>query len=455
MDKENKQENIMKLKDMSRMLVSAMLCATLIVTPVQAASTDSSIDAAKEKQSEAKSNLDSKKGEISSLESAKSELDTYLTELNTQTAQLSEELSSLETQSLEKKAQLEQTQEELEEAKTTEEKQYEDMKKRIRFMYESSNTEYIDLLFGAESIADFLNKADNISQISAYDRNMLEEYQNTKDTIALKERTISEETDTLNQLVKDTEEKQGELNVAVSSISDKIKGYTNKIATAQVEASDYENTIVNQESIINDLIAQKEKEEQEKKAAEEKRQQEAQAEQARLEQEKAKAKETQSQPETTAPVKTPSTSNSSTTSGTGETSTPEKEKPTTGSSNTETTGGSSKPIASTDLTLLAALIECEAGGESYEGMLAVGAVVMNRVKSGRFPSSVSGVIWQSGQFTPASSGALALTLARGPRSICIQAAQEALNGASNVGDRLFFHVANGRDGLIIGNHVFY
>ena len=54
-----------------------------------------------------------------------------------------------------------------------------------------------------------------------------------------------------------------------------------------------------------------------------------------------------------------------------------------------------------DVTLLAALIQCEAGSESYEGQLAVGAVVMNRVRSGAYPGSIYGVIYESGQVTPA------------------------------------------------------
>ena len=82
-----------------------------------------------------------------------------------------------------------------------------------------------------------------------------------------------------------------------------------------------------------------------------------------------------------------------------------------------------------EVTLLAALIQCEAGNESYEGQLAVGAVVMNRVRSGRYPGSVSGVIYDAGQFTPAATGAVASVAANGPKASCIQAAQEALSSS--------------------------
>lgn len=106
--------------------------------------------------------------------------------------------------------------------------------------------------------------------------------------------------------------------------------------------------------------------------------------------------------------------------------------------------------------LLAALIQCEAGCESYEGQLAVGAVVMNRVRSGAYPSSIHGVIYASGQFTPALNGKVNTVYESGRISAsCVQAAQEAISGVSNVGDMTHFRRNNGRDGLVIGNHVFY
>lgn len=106
--------------------------------------------------------------------------------------------------------------------------------------------------------------------------------------------------------------------------------------------------------------------------------------------------------------------------------------------------------------LLAALIQCEAGGEPYEGQVAVGAVVMNRVRSGAYPDSIHGVIYASGQFTPAMSGKVNRVLESGKiKESCIRAAEEALSGVSNVGDMTHFRRNNGRAGLVIGNHVFY
>lgn len=109
-----------------------------------------------------------------------------------------------------------------------------------------------------------------------------------------------------------------------------------------------------------------------------------------------------------------------------------------------------------DVTLLAALIQCEAGNECYEGQLAVGAVVMNRVKSGAYPNSIYGVIYQPSQFPPAARGSVASIAASGPKASCIQAAQEAINGMDNTGGaRSFRRASSGQAGVVIGNHVFY
>ena len=108
-----------------------------------------------------------------------------------------------------------------------------------------------------------------------------------------------------------------------------------------------------------------------------------------------------------------------------------------------------------DTTLLAAIIQCEAGNQCYEGKLAVGAVVLNRVRSGSFPNNIHDVIYAPSQFGPVSNGSLSRALANGVSDSCRQAAEEALSGSTNVGNALYFRRAGGRDGLVIGDHVFY
>ena len=114
-------------------------------------------------------------------------------------------------------------------------------------------------------------------------------------------------------------------------------------------------------------------------------------------------------------------------------------------------------FADGDRYLLANLIYCEAGGEPYAGQLAVGAVVINRLLSSRFPDTITGVIYQNRQFSPVSDGHLALALAANKATAaCYQAADEAMAGVSNVGDCYFFRTPiPGLTGIAIGGHIFY
>lgn len=103
--------------------------------------------------------------------------------------------------------------------------------------------------------------------------------------------------------------------------------------------------------------------------------------------------------------------------------------------------------------LLAALIFCEAGNQPYDGQVAVGAVVMNRVRSGSFPDTITDVIYQSGQFTPAMTGWLDSVLASdGYTDSAIQAAADALAGSNPIGDCLYFSTGGG--GYQLGDHYF-
>ena len=103
--------------------------------------------------------------------------------------------------------------------------------------------------------------------------------------------------------------------------------------------------------------------------------------------------------------------------------------------------------------LLAALIFCEAGNQPYAGKVAVGAVVMNRVESGRFPNTIREVIYQRGQFTPAMTGKLERVILAGRvPSSCYDAARDALNGETTVGDALFFNTGHGS--FKLGDHYF-
>lgn len=128
----------------------------------------------------------------------------------------------------------------------------------------------------------------------------------------------------------------------------------------------------------------------------------------------------------------------------------------TSSSVGSSTGGS---YNSSDVYLLARIIYAEARGESYTGQVAVGAVVLNRVKSASFPNSISGVIYQSGAFTAVSDGQINLA----PNASCQRAAQDAINGWDPTYGCLYYYnprvatsswIYSRPTVVTIGNHVF-
>lgn len=127
-----------------------------------------------------------------------------------------------------------------------------------------------------------------------------------------------------------------------------------------------------------------------------------------------------------------------------------------GSSGSSAASSNAGAASYDDVTLLAALIQSEAGYEIPEGQVAVGAVVMNRLRTGRFGNSLYSVIYAKGQFSPAGSGKVAQICAAGPKASCVAAAQAALSGVSPVGAATRFRpVSSGYQGMVIGNHVFW
>ena len=131
------------------------------------------------------------------------------------------------------------------------------------------------------------------------------------------------------------------------------------------------------------------------------------------------------------------------------------QKPGTGGSTTQKPAA---PAETTDLVLFAAILECEAGSSGYDGLLAVATVIMNRVESPRYPNTLKGVIYQSGQFSPTWNGSLNRVLERGPSSLCYQVARDALNGKrlSSVSGCYQFRAAyTGHIGTVVGGNVFF
>ena len=340
-----------------------------------------------------KNKLNETQSNIASMEEEKSGLQSKLNQLNKDLTAVSEKLADLEQQIKDKEEEIEQTQADLEAAIATEEKQYADMKKRVQYMYEKKDSLYLEILFSANGFGDFINKATYIQDLSEYDQNLMEEYENTRKLIEEKKAELKKEKEELDALKEETKAEQEKVTGYVNSTSSSIKQYSGQIADAEAQAAVYEEEIKKQEEDIAYL---------KKKLAEE-------IAMSKL------------------------------------------------SAQSKWRDISEVQFAEGDRYLLANLIYCEAGGEPYAGQLAVGAVVINRVLSGVYPDTVTGVIYQNRQFSPAGSGRLALALSENRATpACYKAADEAMAGQTNVGNCVYFRTPiEGLTGIRIGGHIFY
>ncbi|MBS7298002.1 MAG: spore cortex-lytic enzyme [Eubacteriales bacterium] len=99
------------------------------------------------------------------------------------------------------------------------------------------------------------------------------------------------------------------------------------------------------------------------------------------------------------------------------------------------TSQTTQTSSNNNVRLLAMLISGEARGETYEGQVAVGAVVLNRVKHSSFPNSIAGVIYQNGAFTAVDDGQINMS----PTNSCVKAAKDALNGWDPSGGAIYYY----------------
>ena len=377
-------------------ILAALAIGAASVPSVKVIATDSTkkqLEEAKEKKKQSQNDLDNTKDDIAEMNEEKSSLQTQLNTLNNQLSEVSSNLEDLEQQIDNKETEIENTLAELDLARQTETNQYASMKKRVQFIYEKQNFVLFDMLLGATSFADFLNQNNYIEQLSAYDRKMFLKYIETRQNIEAKEAKLQEEKEQLDDYKVKAQAEQSRVSGLVNQTSGTIKQYANDISDAEAKAQALEDQIKEQEADIKKLEA---------KLAEEMRLSKLAASSAWR-------------------------------------------------------NISEVQFAEGDRYLLANLIYCEAGSEPYEGKVAVGAVVINRVLSSVYPDTVVGVIYQNKQFSPASSGRLALALAEGKATAaCYQAADEAMKGYSNVGNCVYFRTpVPGLSGINIGGHVFY
>ena len=238
------------------------LLAALTAVPVYGAG-KKDVEDAKGKISSLEEEKKKTEQAIRDLEGLKSDTEAYVKKLDANLSALNSELEALGLQITDKESAIGQTQAELEEAKGVEAHQYESMKKRIKYMYEKGDSSYLDLLLQSRSMSELLNRSEYITQISTYDRKMLDKYAEVKEGIAADEARLEAEHQELLGLQEQTQAKQDSVEQLVNEKSAELKKYESQIDTKTAEASAYEKDIKAQENAIKQIEAEMKRQEEE------------------------------------------------------------------------------------------------------------------------------------------------------------------------------------------------
>ena len=356
---------------------------------------------------DAKQELEDARERTDSLEEEAEALEGEYQSLNSQLQSVAGQISDTEEAIASTSQDIDDLNAQLTEAQQKAQVQYEDMKKRIQYMYENGSDSMLVSILSSGSIAEFVKRAEYAYSIARYDQQMLEEYDQLQQDIAAKTAELENKQTQLAAYQDTLSARRQEMDVLVNNAGASLSAKNEEVSAAQMSEEEFEAKIAELEAYEKQLDEQ------------------IADEQLRLAQQIAQEEQESGQK--------------------------------------EDTSGALEGYTQSDLTLMAAIIQAEADNQSYEGKLAVGSVVMNRVKSSKFPNTVSGVIYQKNQFAPVNDGHLALILERGPNETCYRAARQVLEGYRNV-EYLFFwtvDLANERNiwdityGVVIGDHYFY
>ena len=225
-------------------------------TGVYAADIDEQIADMQSQKAQAQAGLAQAQGNISSLESKRQELESYLAQLNSQYEELTDSVSQLSIQAAQKEDELQNMKLELAKAQQQSQQQYEAMKKRIVYMYENGGTTMLELLLSSSDLTQFMNRAENISQLSKYDRDMLKKYEDLQASIQEQEENLEKEAASVNQLLAESASKKQEVQALVSSTNDSIASYISQISASQAEAAALSAQISSAENSIYSLTQQ-------------------------------------------------------------------------------------------------------------------------------------------------------------------------------------------------------
>lgn len=319
-------------------------------------------------------------------ENEKSDLESYLTKINQKAQNLSEEAAEIQSNYIQKKQEVEEITKELALTEEASKAQYQNMRKRIKLIYEKGTSSYMEAILSSGSIAEMLNKAQYVSEVFGFDKSLLDDYNGKINKISYLKTQLENDTKELEKLHQEAQVKLAEAKASINETKEELKKYIKSIADSDAKIKELNDKIIAQGNSVG-------------------------------------------------------------TSGGHQGNQTHQQ---------EVIQGDGITITGEELDKIAAMVYCEAGGEGFDEMWGVASVIVNRIKSSRYPNDVESVLWQKGQFAPTWEGKYTLALAKGVPDICYEASRKAISGASNVGTSIGFKLAStGIEGIVIGKIVFF
>jgi cell wall-associated NlpC family hydrolase len=240
-------------------MISAMVCTQNV--PVFATS-----KAEKEKQ-EAQKKLNEANKQAQDAANKKNTAQNQVSKLTTDLTALLSDIKVLENDMANKEKEIKQAESDYQEAKKEEEKQYLAMKKRIQYMYEKGDTEYMDIFLQVKDMSDLLNKAEYVEGIYTYDRKMLVKFQETKQQVADYKDDLEEDKNEMEVMELEYKDQKKQLETLIATKKKEVSNFDSQLAQAKKDADIYAQTVAKK----NEEIRKTKEEEARKKAAEQAR----------------------------------------------------------------------------------------------------------------------------------------------------------------------------------------
>ena len=255
---------------MRKRMLCAVLCILLVfASGFEAYATKNDVKKAQEKKNTLEAEKAKTQSMISELKNLEADVNAYVKKLDGDLETIGREITDLGERIKISEGEIAQKETELTAAQAASDKQYADMKLRIKYMYERSDTTFIDMVLNSHSLMEILNSGEYIAKISEYDRQKLDEYEATHARIAEVKAGIEAEKDSLIGMKEAAEAKEDSLQTLMAEKKEELANYESRIGTAKSELAEVEKQIKAQEDTIKNIEAEiRRREEEARKAAE-------------------------------------------------------------------------------------------------------------------------------------------------------------------------------------------